>query len=111
PWREFFTDSTLLTLIDSAITNNYDMRTALKNIDIANQSLRQARAAFFPEVEAQLGGVNQQWRSRDFYSNPSANWYDQPGEGEAPENLYKYQSQYFSEINVSWELDIWGKIR
>lgn len=111
PWREFFTDTTLLTLIDSAITNNYDMRRALKNIEIANQSLRQARAAFFPEVEAQLGGVNQQWRSRDYYSSPSSNWYDRDGQGEAPEVLYRNQSQYFSEINVSWELDVWGKIR
>lgn len=108
PWRDFFTDSTLIALIDSAITNNYDMRTALKNIDIADQSLRRSRAAFLPEIDAELGGVNQQWRSRDFYSNPSANWY---GEREAPETLYRFQSQYFSEINVSWELDIWGKIR
>ena len=111
PWREFFTDSTLITLIDSAIVNNYDMRTALKNIEIANQSLRQSRAAFLPEVDAQLGGVNQQWRSSDFYSNPSANWYDQPNQGEAPNSLYRYQSQYLSQINVSWELDVWGKIR
>ncbi|WP_257658150.1 efflux transporter outer membrane subunit [Parapedobacter lycopersici] len=111
PWRDFFTDSTLVGLIDTAIANNYDMQAALKNIEIANQSLRQSRAAFLPEVEAQLGGVNQQWRSRDYYSNPSSNWYERPGEGEPPENLYRLQSQYSSEINVSWELDIWGKIR
>jgi len=111
PWREFFTDTTLLALLDSAIVRNYDMRIALKNIDIANQSLRQARAAFLPEIDAQLGGVNQQWRSRDYYSNPSANWYEQPGKGEPSESLYKFQSQYFSEINMSWELDIWGKMR
>src|SRR5690606_11460529 len=56
PWSDFFTDSMLMMLIDSAIANNYDMQAALKNIEIANQSLRQSKAAFFPEVGAELGG-------------------------------------------------------
>lgn len=111
PWNDFFTDSMLTMLIDSAIVNNYDMQTALKNIEIANQSLRQSRAAFLPEIEAQLGGTNHQWRSRDFYGSPSSGWYDQEGEGSPPENLFMYQSQYASSIGVSWELDIWGKLR
>lgn len=111
PWNDFFTDSMLMMLIDSAITNNYDMQTALKNIEIANQSLRQSRAAFLPEIEAELGGTNHQWRSRDFYGSPSSGWYDQEGQSEPPENLFMYQSQYFSSVSVSWELDVWGKLR
>ncbi|SKB58895.1 efflux transporter, outer membrane factor (OMF) lipoprotein, NodT family [Parapedobacter luteus] len=111
PWYDFFTDSMMIMLIDSAIANNYDMQTALKNIEIANQSLRQSRAAFFPEVEAQLGGTNQQWRSRDFYSSPSSKWYGRDGQAEPPDNLFMYQSQYLSSISISWELDIWGKMR
>lgn len=111
PWSDFFTDSMLTMLIDSAIANNFDMRVALKNIEIANQSLRQSRAAFFPEMGSELAGTNHQWRSRDFYSSPSSGWYDREDRGTAPENLYMYQSQYFSSISVSWELDIWGKLR
>lgn len=111
PWSDFFTDRMLMTLIDSAISNNYDMQTALKNIDIANQSLRQSRAAFLPEIEAQLGGTNHQWRSRDFYSSPSSGWYEREGRGDPPEDMYMYQSQHSSSISMSWELDIWGKLR
>ena len=111
PWRDFFADSTLITLIDSAISNNYDMRTALKNIDIANQSLRRARAAFLPEIDAQLGGTNQQWRSDDFYSSPMSKWYGREGQEDPPESMFMYQSQYLSSISFNWELDIWGKIR
>ena len=111
PWNDFFTDSMLMILIDSAIVNNYDMQTALKNIEIANQSLRQSRAAFLPEIDAQLGGTNHQWRSRDFYGSPSSGWYDQEGQSDPPENLFLYQSQYFSSVGLSWELDIWGKLR
>ena len=111
PWNDFFTDSMLMTLIDSAIVNNYDMQTALKNIEIANQSLRQSRAAFLPQIDAQLGGTNHQWRSRDFYSSPSSGWYDREGQSSPPDQLYVYQSQYISSIGLSWELDIWGKLR
>lgn len=111
PWNDFFTDSMLMMLIDSAIVNNYDMQTALKNIEIANQSLRQSRAAFLPEIDAQLGGTNHQWRSRDYYSTPSSKWYDREGQGEPPQDLFLNQSQYISSISFSWELDIWGKLR
>lgn len=112
PWKDFFTDSMLTLLIDSAIANNYDMQTAIKNIEIANQSLRQSRAALLPEIDAQLGGTNHQWRSRDFYSSPSSKWYGRNGDEETPpEDLFLYQSQYFSSVTMSWELDIWGKLR
>ena len=111
PWSDFFTDSMLTMLIDSAITNNFDMQAALKNIEIANQSVRQSRAALFPQISAELGGTNHQWRSSDFYSSPSSGWYEREDHGTPPEDLYLYQSQYFSSISMSWELDIWGKLR
>ena len=111
PWSDFFTDSMLNMLIDSALANNFDMQTALKNIEIANQSLRQSKAAFYPQIDAQIGGINHQWRSRDFYSTPSSGWYEREDHGTAPESMYLYQSQYISSISMSWELDIWGKLR
>lgn len=110
-WFDFFGDSMLTTLIDSAINNNFDMQTAIKNMDIANQTLRQARAAFLPEIESQLGGTIHQWRSRDFYSNPSSRWYDQANSGTPPDFMYLFQSQYLSSISLNWEVDIWGKMR
>jgi outer membrane protein TolC len=35
PYKSFFADATLQTLIDSAIAKNYDMQLAVKNIDAA----------------------------------------------------------------------------
>ncbi|MBP3943952.1 TolC family protein [Sphingobacteriaceae bacterium WQ 2009] len=106
-WREFFRDSSLINLIDAGLANNYDMRSALLTIQIANRQLSQAKAGFFPEVEARLAGVNQQWRSSEFYSSPASKIYDGK---EANKDLFRYQSQYYTDINVSWEIDIWGKI-
>ena len=108
-WREFFNDSTLIALIDSGLLHNYDMRTALKNIEIASLNLRANKSEYLPRIDANIATINQQFRSPDFYSSPSSKWYDQKGE-EAPSYLFQYQSQYASGIQFSWELDIWGRI-
>lgn len=108
-WRDFFNDPQLVALIDTALANNYDMRTALKNIEIANRNLRQNKLEYLPSVSGNLATVNRQFRSKDFYSNPSSRWYAESGE-EAPDHLYQYQSQFSSGLEFSWELDIWGRI-
>ena len=108
-WRDFFNDPQLIALIDSALVNNYDMRTALKNIEIANRNLRQNRLEYLPSVEGNVATVNKQYRSKDFYGNPSSGWYGENGE-EAPDYLYQYQSQFSTGLEFSWELDIWGRI-
>lgn len=109
-WRDFFQDTILKNLIDSALVNNYDMKTALLNIEIANRQVLQNRANFLPSVGATIASANKQWRSQEFSSNPSSKWYAQEGI-DPPDNMYVLASQFGSEISFSWELDIWGKIR
>jgi|SRR5690606_26111119 multidrug efflux system outer membrane protein len=108
-WREFFNDPHLIGLIDSALSNNFDMRIALKNIEIANRNLRINKLNYLPSVEANIGTVNKQYRSEDFYASPSSKWYEHKGE-KAPSSLFGYQSQFSTGLEFSWELDVWGKI-
>ncbi|PRD46549.1 efflux transporter outer membrane subunit [Sphingobacterium haloxyli] len=106
-WRAFFNDPQLIALIDTALVNNYDMRTALKNIEIANRNLKQNKLEYLPSIDGNIATVNRQYRSRDFYGNPSSRWY---GDKEAPDNFFNYQSQFATGLEFSWELDIWGRI-
>ena len=108
-WRKFFNDTILVALIDSALKNNFDMRLALKNIEIANRNLSINRLEYLPSVDGNLATINKQYRSSDFYGSPSAKWYEQSNK-KAPNSLSTYQSQYSTGIDFSWELDIWGKI-
>lgn len=108
-WKDFFKDSLLLDLIDSALVNNFDMRRALLNIEIANKQMRQNRANYLPSVDMTIGSGERQWRSREFASAPSSKYYAQQGR-EAPKDMYMLTSQFSSQIDFSWELDIWGKI-
>lgn len=109
-WRKFFKDSNLLNLIDQGLQHNFDVQVALKNIEIADLRFRQSKLNWMPSVSATLGDANYQYRSENFYSNPATNYYKESGET-APSTMYMYTVQNASAINVSWEIDIWGKIK
>jgi len=54
PWRDFFKDPVLQSLIDSAIQHNLDMQLALKNIESSQLSLKQAKAGYLPTAQLQV---------------------------------------------------------
>ena len=53
-WREVFTDPELRALIDTALTNNVDIRTAIARVEQADATLRMARLSLLPTVS--VGG-------------------------------------------------------
>ncbi|MFD1771104.1 efflux transporter outer membrane subunit [Sphingobacterium suaedae] len=108
-WRIFFSDPQLIALIDSGLSNNYDIRTALTNIEIANRNLRQNKLEYLPVIEGNLATVNKQYRSNDFYGSPSSKWYSEKGT-EAPAKFFNYQSQFATGVEFGWELDVWGRL-
>ncbi|MGE8242253.1 Outer membrane protein OprM precursor [compost metagenome] len=108
-WKSFFHDPTLKLLIDSALTNNFEMKTALLNLQISNRLMAQNKSNYLPSVSATIANGNRTWRSKDFASGPLAKYYEHKGE-KAPENMFVYQSQFGSDISFSWEIDIWKKI-
>lgn len=99
-WKEFFTDTTLQGLIQRGITYNYDLLIAIRRIDISQQQLKQAKLAQLPELNL---GVSAQ------YSRPSNNSLNGIsiksflGQG--------HVENYSVLTSLSWEADIWGKIR
>src|SRR5690606_41567924 len=54
PWKDFFNDEQLTLLINKAIEYNFDMQTALKNIEIAQLKADQAKLNWLPSVDATL---------------------------------------------------------
>lgn len=99
-WKKFFTDTVLLGLIEKGLQYNNDLQVAIKNIDIAKQQLTQSRALQLPEVNLQLTGQ---------ISRPSDNSLN----GISLNSFLgkSYVENYSAAVNLSWEADIWGKIR
>lgn len=99
-WRQFFTDPALDRLIDSGLKNNYDLMTALTRIAISNEEVKKAKAAFLPQASAQLSV------STSVYGKNTLNGIsDQAFLG------VDHIEDYNLSVNLSWEADIWGRIR
>jgi multidrug efflux system outer membrane protein len=99
-WKQFFTDPVLQELIAKAISGNYDMQLALQRVSSAQAYLKQAKAAWLPAITAQLTG------STSFPSKNSLNGLNL-GNFIGTEHIEDYSVN----VGVSWEIDVWGKIR
>ena len=100
-WKNFFADATLQNLIDSAIERNYDMQLAVKNIEASRLLFRQTKWNNIPQVDATVQAtINRP-------SNNSLNGLSLSSFGVGSSAA----DDYTSYLSLSWEADIWGKIR
>ena len=100
PWRTFFADTTLRGLISRGLEYNHDLLIALKRIDIAGQQLKQARVLNLPSVNLQVSSS---------INRPSDNSLN----GLSTQSFLQksHVENYSALAAISWEADIWGKIR
>jgi len=100
-WKNFFADAALQNLIDSAIERNYDMQLAVKNIEASRLLFRQTKWNNVPQVDATVQAtINRP--SNNSLDGLSLSSFD-VGSSAADD--------YTSYLSLSWEADIWGKIR
>jgi len=100
-WKNFFTDATLQQLIDSAITKNYDMQIAVKNIEASQLLFKQVKWNYVPQADLNVTAST---------TRPSDN--SVTGLSLSQYNIgTKHVEDYSANIALSWEADIWGKIK
>lgn len=99
-WKKFFTNSDLQNLIDKGIKYNHNLLIALRRIDIAQARVKQAKKLQLPELDFQMTAQ---------INRPSDNSLN----GVSIKNFLgkSYVEYYSTAINLSWEADIWGKLR
>jgi outer membrane protein, multidrug efflux system len=99
-WKKFFTDPTLQGLIEKGLQYNHDLLMAIKRLDMAQLQVKQSKALQLPEVNLQVSGQ---------ISRPSDNSLN----GISLKSFLgkSYVENYSAAVNLSWEADIWGKIR
>lgn len=105
-WRNYFKDSLLTNLIDSALSNNPDLQITLQRVEMAANDLKQAKGALLPTVGA---NVAFQHRKFGYYTMDDAGnrtTYIMPGRF-----VPTYLPDYFAGFQTSWEADIWGKLK
>ena len=84
-WVQTFADPQLAALVDEGLRNNLDLRAAASRVDIAAGFVTQARSLLFPQlfINGGAGLVGRDWT--------------------------KERAGIIGE--VSWELDLWGRVR
>ena len=99
-WKNLFTDAILQKLIDSAIKNNYDMQIALKNSESSLLLFKQIKFNYTPEVNLNISANT---------NRPSDNSLN--GLTLVQFLGTNHIADYNAGLSLSWEADIWGKIR
>jgi multidrug efflux system outer membrane protein len=105
-WNQFFTDTQLTALIDTALRNNLDLLMTVQDIEIAKSKIRLTGGKLLPTVTAGMGASVEKVGRYTSQGAGDASADITPGQG-VPESLTNFQLGF----QTSWEADIWGKLR
>ncbi|MBV8682974.1 MAG: efflux transporter outer membrane subunit [Caulobacteraceae bacterium] len=97
-WWRLYSDPELDHLIQLAFANNEDLAVAEANLSAARASLEEARNGLYPQTNINLGAI----RGRD----PTTSEIMEIG-GQKPRTVWLYDDL----IDVSYELDLFGRVR
>ena len=94
-WRDLFEDKQLQSYIEQALENNLDIRIALQNVVAAEAYLKQGKVGYYPT----LSGTASFTRTKNSQNSQFGSFFTRPLE------------QFELSGALSWEADVWGKIR
>ncbi|SFB74149.1 efflux transporter, outer membrane factor (OMF) lipoprotein, NodT family [Zunongwangia mangrovi] len=93
-WKDMFTDPILQGYIEEGLENNIDIRVAMQQILAAEAYLKQGKASYFPSLSGNASLTHQELSSNSQFGG-----------------LFSSLDQYEVSGSLSWEADIWGRIR
>ncbi|WP_333600937.1 efflux transporter outer membrane subunit [Flavobacterium sp.] len=99
-WKSFFEEADLVSLIDVALAKNNDLQIADKNLAIANLRFKQTKWGNVPQVNAFANATSTRLSENSLNGINIAQSLNQ-----------NHVEDYSAGLNLSWEADIWGKIR
>ncbi|WP_421919453.1 efflux transporter outer membrane subunit [Marinifilum sp.] len=98
PWNQLFTDANLNALIKEALHANLDLQMAIERVIAAEAYYKQGKMGYLPTLNLNANAGN--YEASDNSPSGIANGGNGP-------NYENYQLNG----SISWEADIWGKIR
>jgi len=96
-WWRLYGDATLDRLVAEALEHNRDLALATARVDEARALVRVADSQFVPAVDATFG--RNRARSSERSSTP------------LPPNVPLERNTYRGQLNVAYEIDLWGRLR
>tara|TARA_R110002049_G_scaffold47793_19_gene138072 strand:+ start:481 stop:1884 length:1404 start_codon:yes stop_codon:yes gene_type:complete len=94
-WTDLFTDANLKQYIEEGLLNNLDIRVAIQKIAAADAYMKQGKAAYLPSLNGKASMTHQELSKNSQFGS-----------------IFSGSLEQFELTgNLSWEADIWGKIR
>lgn len=97
-WKELFNDPYLVQYIEEGLQNNIDIRVAIQQVLMAEAYVKQGKAGYLPTFDVDAG-ANRSYISKNGQQGALL--------GGGKDHVDQFQLSG----NLSWEADIWGKIR
>lgn len=94
-WWQQFSDPLLDSLISLGIERNYDLRMAMRRMEIARAAMKQAKSGYYPTVTASAGWTADHASGAISRGTPAG---------------VRTESYFNAGLNASWEIDIFGRI-
>ncbi len=111
PWWEIFNEPELNALEEQVDVSNQNIVAAEANFREAQALVREARANYFPTITIGVGVTNSS-RSTTITSGSSGGRSSSTSTTTGgASSVRTAPTQYSLPIDVSWELDVWGRIR
>lgn len=95
-WLASFNDKQLKTVVLEAVKNNYDLQAASAKLEKAKSKAKKAGSYLSPTADLKLTG-----KAEDTLEDKSS--------GDSKDSVQG--SSYGASLDISWELDVWGRIR
>ncbi|WP_418512538.1 efflux transporter outer membrane subunit [Corallibacter sp.] len=93
-WKDMFKDQYLGQYIEEGLQNNLDIRVAIQQIAVANAYMKQGKAGYLPTLTGTAQATHQELSSNSQFGG-----------------FFSSVDQFELSGSLSWEADIWGKIR
>jgi len=110
-YRNFFKDTVLISLIDTAITSNYDVRIAMQRLKIARAGILNQSANLIPDVFVGAGGGVYKYGN---FTEEGVGNFDTNFSENVNDNRripYPVTPNVNYGLSSSWEIDIWDKLK
>jgi len=109
PWRMFYGDSCLTSLVAVAVENNANTKIALERIRVAQSTYAIMRSGLFPRIDAAVNARVDKFG--DYTMNGVGNDDTNRSESLPPDQkLPDPYPEFFGGITFSWEANLWGKL-
>lgn len=105
-WSEYFTDSHLRDLIDTALVNNQELNITLQRIAMAQNEVMVREGEYLPTVNGVVGLESEKAAK---YTRDGA--IEEHVEFSNEEAFPSILNNIHVGLEASWELDVWGKLR